>query len=164
MSRGMSGGIKLLAALLLALLATPLAAQSLPVHGNWCGIGHSGGQFGATSPATSPLLPTDPLDAACMHHDICAGQRGRFDCGCDISFMQELRATPWPNPGFQAKARAIYDSIAMLPCTNPQGQAIKAEMFMNDWLSGVFSGRESPWEMLRRLGYLGHDGVEQGWR
>ncbi|HGG05740.1 MAG TPA: hypothetical protein ENK28_09805 [Aliiroseovarius sp.] len=146
--------MKLIAAFVLSLLATPLMAQSIPVHGNWCGIGHSGGPFAAP--------PTDPLDAACMRHDICTGQQGRFSCGCDIGFMQELRNTPWPNPGIQAKARAIYDSIAVIPCRNPDGQAVKMDMFMGDWSREVLSGREAPWEVLRRWGLLGQDAVNYG--
>ncbi len=142
--------MRVLAAFLLILLAAPLQAQSVPVHGNWCGLGHSGSVF------SQP--PLDPLDDACMRHDICVSQTGYLSCGCDIGFMQELRATQWPNPGYQAKARAIYDSIAMIPCADPSGMAVKTEMFMSDWARGVLSGHEAPWEVMRRLGYLGTEG------
>ncbi|MCP5039062.1 MAG: hypothetical protein GY945_15825 [Rhodobacteraceae bacterium] len=147
--------MRYIAAIVLTLLASPLAAQSVPMHGNWCGLGHSGSVYA--------LPPTDALDAACMRHDICIGQRGRFSCGCDVSLMQELRATPWPNPGYQAKARAIYDTIAVTPCSDPSGMAVKTEMFMSDWARGVLSGQEAPWEVLRRMGLLGADGVNNSW-
>ncbi len=141
-------------AALLILLASPALAQSIPVHGNYCGIGHSGGP--------NALPPTDQLDAACARHDACVGYQGRFSCGCDIGFMQELRATRWANPGLQVKARAVYDSIGVLPCSDPNGMAFKSEMVMSDWSRGVLSGTEAPWEILRRWGYLGRDGMQDG--
>lgn len=148
-------------ALTLALLtcsASPALSQSIPVHGNYCGLGHSG--------SNATLQPTDQLDAACARHDYCVGIQGRFSCGCDIGFMQELRTMRWPNPGIQTKARAIYDSIGMLPCSDPRGMAVKTEMVMGDLTREVFSGNEAPskalWEILRRWRYLGRDGVSGG--
>ncbi len=133
-------------------------AQSVPVHGNWCGIGYSGGNL------PYPAPPTDPLDAACMRHDLCAGYQGRFNCGCDLGFMQELRATPWPNPGLAEKARATYEAIAMIPCTNPQGYAAKMSLVTSDWVNDVGSGRQAPWEILNRLSRLTVTGVSgAGW-
>ncbi len=150
--------MRLLAALLLALLASPAIAQTLPVHGNWCGIGYSGGNL------PYPAPPTDPLDAACMRHDICTAYRGRFDCGCDIGFMNELRTTPWPNPGLAAKARATYEAIGMIPCSDPQGMSVKMGLVAGDWASSVATGQEAPWEILNRLSRLASDGLGRaGW-
>ncbi len=154
-----------LAALAL-LLAAPASAQTLPlalpVHGNWCGPGYSGGPGW---PGAWPAPPTDPLDAACMRHDICKGARGNLDCGCDIGFMRELRSTPWPNPGLAAKARAMHDAIAMTPCASPEGQAVKMSWVAGDWADDVAAGREPPWAILDRLGRLMRDGLSRGgWR
>ncbi len=142
------------------LAALPAAAQSwpaiaaVPVHGNWCGPGYGNG-----------LPPTDPLDAACMRHDICTARVGSFSCGCDIALMSELRATPWPNPGIRAKARAIYDAIAATPCRGAEGQAVKMSMAFDDWAREVAAGREAPWDFLRRWGLLGLDGLNgRRWR
>ena len=145
-------------ALLVLLLATPAGAQSLPVHGNWCGIGYSG----ANLPYPAP--PTDALDAACMRHDLCTGWQGRFNCGCDLGFMGELRTTPWPNPGLAEKARATYEAIAMIPCTSPDGYALKMRLLSSDWASDVLAGRQAPWQILNRLSRLTYDGLSHtGW-
>jgi len=145
-------------ATLILLLASPATAQSVPVHGNWCGIGYSGGNL------PTPAPPTDPLDAACMRHDICTGYQGRFNCGCDLGFMYELRTTQWPNPGLAEKARATYEAIGMLPCTNPEGYAQKMRLVSGDWLSDMTTGRQAPWEIMNRLSRLTADGVSgAGW-
>lgn len=129
---------------LILVLASPAAAQApaLPVHGNWCGPGWGAG----------PAL--DALDAACRRHDFCVSYQGSQNCGCDLGFMQELRRGPFPNPAMADKARAIYEAIALVPCTDPAGQATKTEMLMSDWMNGVMYGAEAPWAVLERLGKL----------
>ena len=92
-----------------------------------------------------------------MRHDICVARQGRGDCGCDIGFMNDLRMTIWPNAGLQAKARAIYDAMAVVPCASPAGQAAKLEMAGRDWMNDVASGRAAPWDFLNRWRYLGRD-------
>lgn len=52
----------------------------IPIYGNWCGPGHSGG------------TPVDDLDRACMEHDECYGRKGYFDCGCDKKLTQNIDA------------------------------------------------------------------------
>ncbi|MEZ5714695.1 MAG: hypothetical protein R3D85_05730 [Paracoccaceae bacterium] len=145
--------------LALLLLLSPLPARAngpaFPLHGNWCGIGHSGGPFAAA--------PIDPLDAACMRHDICAAQRGDLDCGCDIAFMRELRAQPWPNPAIADKARAIHDSIAMMPCSNPMGMAWKAACVSSDLMKDTVTGREMPTDILRRWAKVGRSGLSHSY-
>lgn len=150
--------IRLLAFLALVLATLPLTAlpaqaqePAFPLHGNWCGIGHGGGPWA--------LQPIDPLDAACMRHDICTEQLGRFDCGCDIAFMQELRSQYWPNPEIADKARAIHDAIAMMPCSSPQGMAYKAACLASDLATDMMSGREMPMDILRRWGLVGATGL-----
>ncbi len=145
---------------LLSLFAAPALAQNwpgalaIPVHGNWCGPGQSGNGGAWNAP------PTDALDAACLRHDICTTRAGYGTCGCDIALMTELRATPWPNPGLQSKARAVYDAIAVSPCRRPDGQMTKMRMAYDDWQRDVASGRAAPMDFLRRWGLLGLDGID----
>lgn len=138
---------------LAAALSAPAGAQglALPVHGNWCGPNHGAG----------PAL--DLLDAACLRHDICTVQAGRFDCGCDLAFMQELRGQPWPNPLLATKARAVYEAIAMTPCNGPGGQSAKVNMAASDWARDVAAGREAPWAILDRLGALAAEGFARAY-
>jgi len=130
---------------LIAALLWPLGAmaQSVPVYGNWCGLNHP----------SNPLLagpPVNALDAACMRHDICTANRGRFDCGCDLAFMNELRTTRWQNPTLQSIARGVYDGIAVIPCTDPLGIAEKQSLFMQDAMTDVFNGNVAPMDIMHR--------------
>lgn len=141
-------------ALVLAIAGpAPAPAQlALPVHGNWCGPGHGAG----------PAL--DPLDAACLRHDLCIrAAGGPFNCACDLTFMDELRRFPWPNPVLQQRARGIYEAITMIPCNDPGGQALKMEWAARDWLGAVFSGRERPTAMLGRFMRMMGEGLERGY-
>ena len=144
---------------ILLLLLAPLAAHAkgpaFPLHGHWCGLGQSGGPLAAA--------PIDPLDAACMRHDICTAQRGRLDCGCDIGFMRELRDTRWPNPGIADKARAIHDSIAVMPCSSPAGMAWKAACLSGDLARDTVTGREMPMDVLRRWARVGTTGLSNSY-
>lgn len=131
------------------LIAAPAVAQgpALPVHGNWCGPNHGAG----------PIL--DALDDACMRHDYCTMQVGRLDCGCDLAFMDELAHRPWPNPSLAQKARAVFEAIALTPCTGAQGQGQKLSLAAETWARGVALGQEPPWAVLDRLGALLAEGV-----
>ncbi|GKY88996.1 hypothetical protein [Sinisalibacter aestuarii] len=141
--------IRIAAFLLAVSTAAPAVAQEMafPVHGNWCGPYHGSG----------PIL--DALDDACFRHDFCASQNGLFNCGCDLAFMTELRERPWPNPALAEKARAVYEAIALAPCTDSEGQRSKMNLAAADWAAGVASGREPPWAILDRLGALMAEGV-----
>lgn len=144
-------GFRVMAGMLalgLTFAAGPALAQgpALPVHGNWCGPNHGAG----------PAL--DALDDACMRHDYCTMQVGRFDCGCDLAFMNELRGRPWPNPGMAQKARAVFEAIALTPCDGMPGQQAKLELAAGDWARAVASGQEPPWAFLDRLGALMAEG------
>ncbi len=137
-------------------LMWPLSAtaQSVAVYGNWCGPNYP------SNPAlASP--PIDALDAACMRHDICTANRGRFNCGCDLVFMTELRSTRWQTPALQSQARGIYDAIAVIPCTDPVGTAQKQSLFMQDAMTDVFNGGAAPLDIMERWQrMLGGVGVE----
>ncbi len=137
-----------LAGLVQLLAAGVAAAQDnswidIPIYGNWCGPNHPENMSRAAP-------PVDALDAACMRHDQCTAARGRFDCGCDIGLLQELRATHWPNPVIGRNARAIYDAIAMVPCTSPDGMAVKQSMFTADLMRDVMTGQGTPMDVLDR--------------
>jgi len=129
----------------IVMLLWPLGAnaQSIPVYGNWCGLNH---------PSTPALAgpPVNALDAACMRHDICTANRGRFDCGCDLAFMNELRTTNWQNPTIQSIARGVYDGIAVMPCSDPFGTAEKQSLFMQDAMSDAFDGEIVPMDIMDR--------------
>jgi len=132
--------------LFILLVLIPMAAQaqvSLPVYGNWCGP-----DYPANTAIAAP--PVDALDAACMRHDYCAAARGRFDCGCDLMLMYELRNTVWPNPYIQADARGIHDAIAVIPCRDLYGAAQKQSLFMQDVLVDSLNGHAAPVDVLER--------------
>jgi hypothetical protein len=147
------GMLKPVALLLALVFAPPAFAQGMafPVHGNWCGPNHGAG----------PVL--DLLDAACMRHDMCVAQAGLLDCGCDLAFMDELRHGPWPNPMLATKARAVYEIIAIAPCTDPDGHRFKLSRAANDWARDVALGYEPPWAVLDRLGALFAEGMARGY-
>lgn len=120
--------------------AGALAGTAYPVHGNWCGPKHQGG----------PAL--DPLDAACMRHDICTRNTRDYDCGCDLRFMDELRRRAWPSQALYLKARAVYETIALVPCVGTiEQQKTKIAWLRQDTLGAVARGREAPGAALVRV-------------
>ena len=50
----------------------------IPVHGNWCGPGHSGGDT------------VDALDEACKRHDECYERNEYLDCMCDAQLIKDI--------------------------------------------------------------------------
>ena len=129
-----------------ALLAAPVSVPaqiSFPVYGNWCGPDYPQNPYTAQA-------PLDALDAACMRHDYCTAVQGRFDCGCDLALMGELRNTNWPNPYIQSDARGIYDAIAVAPCSDPFGTAQKQSLFMEDLWNDTVNGEVAPVDLLAR--------------
>lgn len=148
-----------LAALLILLftgpvtLPAPAAAQLvIPVHGNWCGPGYGGG----------PAL--DPLDAACLRHDLCIrAAGGPFNCACDLTFMDELRRSAWPNPVLADRARGVYEAITLIPCSDPAGQALKMEWAARDWMGAVLSGREPPTASMGRFMQMMGEALSRGY-
>ncbi len=135
--------VKRLFTIVLLLWPLGISAQGIPVYGNWCGPNYP------SNPALAGP-PVDALDAACMRHDICTAQRGRFDCGCDLALMNELRYTRWENPRIRADARGVYDAIAVIPCTDPFGTAEKQSLFMQDALTDVLNGNPAPLDIMER--------------
>jgi len=135
------------ALLVLASVGGSVAQSNLqvyaPVYGRWCGPNHP-----VDMSRAGP--PVDMLDAACMRHDYCVAARGEYNCGCDVSFLNELRGTRWPNPLMQRNARAIYDAIALVPCDSPDGTTLKQTMFAVDLFYDVISGNGMPMDVMDR--------------
>lgn len=72
-------------------------ALSIPIHGRYCGPGHSG-----------PGNPIDTLDRICMEHDRCYASKGYGNRTCDValrvSIYKNLGRMGW---GERAKAIAV---------------------------------------------------------
>ena len=65
---------------------------SLPVYGNYCGLGHGD--------PTGNTPPIDAVDAVCREHDLCYALLGDFDSRCDQDFIEcmprAIASTPSP--------------------------------------------------------------------
>jgi hypothetical protein len=55
---------------------------SLPVYGNYCGVGHGD--------PTGNTPPIDAVDAVCREHDLCYARLGAFDSRCDRAFVESM--------------------------------------------------------------------------
>lgn len=127
------------------LLMNPSGAEAgVRLYGNWCGPGTSLNNF----------PPIDPLDDACMRHDICYSATGTISCQCDVRFMRELRAMSYPTPEIEASARAMYDAMAMTPCNDPTGWALKQSLMWNDIATDALTGRATPFDVPARWMHL----------
>ncbi|HEY9163672.1 MAG TPA: hypothetical protein VIN57_03590 [Magnetovibrio sp.] len=120
------------------------ASPGVVMYGNWCGPGV--GSYG--------LPPIDPLDTACMRHDTCYVVSGTAACECDVAFMREVRAIIYPNEQTYVQARAMYDALAMMPCDDPAGWALKQSLMWSDIADDALSGRATPFEVPARWMYL----------
>ena len=81
---------------------------SMPVYGNYCGMGHGD--------PTGETPPIDAVDAVCREHDMCYESLGDFDARCDVeligSMPDAIANTPSPL-GKQAGVLALlYFSVA----------------------------------------------------
>ena len=81
---------------------------SMPVYGNYCGMGHGD--------PTGETPPIDAVDAVCREHDMCYESLGDFEPWCDIeligSMPDAIANTPSPL-GKQAGVLALlYFSVA----------------------------------------------------
>jgi hypothetical protein len=65
---------------------------SLPVYGNYCGVGHGDPTF--------QTPPVDAVDLVCREHDRCYGLLGDFDERCDRNLVEmmpkAIAITPTP--------------------------------------------------------------------
>lgn len=122
----------------------PGQGSGMILYGNWCGPG--------TDMNGPP--PIDPLDDACMRHDICYTTHGLGTCTCDVAFMRELRAMAYPNQDLFLRSRAMYDALAMTPCDDPAGWALKQSLMWSDIADDALSGRATPMEVPARWMYL----------
>lgn len=120
------------------------ASPGVVMYGNWCGPGVGSINF----------PPIDPLDAACMRHDMCYVGTGSVACECDVIFMREVRAMHYPTEEIYVQARAMYDALAMMPCDDPAGWALKQSLMWSDIANDALSGRATPFEVPARWMYL----------
>ena len=55
---------------------------SMPVYGNYCGMGHGD--------PTGKTPPIDAVDAACREHDMCYESLGDFEPWCDLELIGSM--------------------------------------------------------------------------
>ena len=55
---------------------------SMPVYGNYCGMGHGD--------PTGKTPPIDAVDAVCREHDLCYESLGDFDRRCDLELIGSM--------------------------------------------------------------------------
>jgi hypothetical protein len=81
---------------------------SLPVYGNYCGVGHGD--------PTGNTPPIDAVDAVCREHDLCYARLGAFDSRCDQAFVQSMPSaianTPSPAGKNAGLLALLYFSLA----------------------------------------------------
>jgi hypothetical protein len=68
---------------------------SLPVYGNYCGVGHGDPTFKTT--------PVDAVDLVCREHDRCYSLLGDFDNRCDRNVIEILPTAIAMTPSPQGK-------------------------------------------------------------
>ena len=81
---------------------------SLPVYGNYCGLGHGD--------PTGNTPPIDAVDAVCREHDRCYALLGDFDGRCDQDFIESMpsaiASTPSPAGRNAGLLALLYFSLA----------------------------------------------------
>ena len=81
---------------------------SLPVYGNYCGVGHGDPTF--------ETLPVDAVDLVCREHDRCYGLLGDFDERCDRNLIETMpnaiALTPTPLGKQAGLLTLLYFSLA----------------------------------------------------
>jgi len=81
---------------------------SLPVYGNYCGLGHGD--------PTGNTPPIDAVDAVCREHDLCYARLGAFDSRCDQALVQRMPSaianTPSPAGKNAGLLALLYFSLA----------------------------------------------------
>jgi len=86
----------------------PRKLLSLPVYGNYCGVGHGDPTF------QTPLV--DAVDLVCREHDRCYGLLGDFDERCDRNLVQmmpnAIALTPTPLGKQVGILTMLYFSVA----------------------------------------------------
>jgi len=86
----------------------PRKPLSLPVYGNYCGVGHGDPTF--------QTPPVDAVDLVCREHDRCYGLLGDFDERCDRNLVQmmpnAIALTPTPLGKQVGILTMLYFSVA----------------------------------------------------
>lgn len=81
---------------------------SMPVYGNYCGMGHGD--------PTGETPPIDAVDAVCREHDMCYESLGDFEPWCDLeligSMPDAIADTPSPVGKKAGLLTLLYFSLA----------------------------------------------------
>jgi hypothetical protein len=81
---------------------------SMPVYGNYCGMGHGD--------PTGKTPPIDAVDAVCREHDMCYESLGDFEPWCDLeligSMPDAIADTPSPLGKQAGVLTLLYFSLA----------------------------------------------------
>lgn len=95
--------------------------KPFPVYGNWCGPGVPPPENGDTAETLPPL---DPLDTACMKHDMCyRAAGGKPACACNDDLLWRVKYIQHHDPEMQAQAgptmTMILAWVTSAPCSEP---------------------------------------------
>jgi hypothetical protein len=86
----------------------PQKPLSLPVYGNYCGVGHGDPTF--------QTPPVDAVDLVCREHNRCYGLLGDFDERCDRNLIEVMPSaialTPTPLGKQVGPLTMLYFSLA----------------------------------------------------
>jgi hypothetical protein len=87
-----------------------IAPLELAVYGRYCGP-----DYGDPTGCTAPV---DQVDAVCCRHDVCYGENGYFDCGCDCQLVEAMPSAIADTSSAQGKAAGTAAMIffANSPC------------------------------------------------
>jgi len=93
----------------------PQKPLSLPVYGNYCGVGHGDPTF--------QTPPVDAVDLVCREHDRCYGLLGDFDERCDRNLIEmmpnAIALTPTP---LGKQVGAPDDAVLLVSRTEPRAR------------------------------------------
>jgi hypothetical protein len=76
---------------------------SLPVYGNYCGLGHGD--------PTGNTPPIDAVDAVCREHDLCYALLGDFDGRCDRDLVESMPSAIASTPSLVGKKVGILTML-----------------------------------------------------
>ncbi len=77
--------------------------MSLPVYGNYCGLGHGD--------PTGNTPPIDAVDAVCREHDLCYARLGDFDSRCDQAFIESMPSAIASTPSQAGKNAGLLSLL-----------------------------------------------------
>lgn len=72
----------------------------------------------------------------------------------DVRFDDRLMERAYPGEKTYVLARTMYDALAMTPCDDPTGWALKQSWLWSDIANDAVNGRAAPFEVPARWMYL----------